>query len=499
MLILKDTYVSPKSHAWSPIEDLPHDWEALGDDSVTNQVQMFRDQEGELRQRGAYETFLAQLRRQFAVETGAIEEVYRISEGATKTLIERGLDAALISHTDTDEPAAVVVEKIRDQHAAIEGVYQFVSSQRGLSKSYVRQLHQVITEHQRTYDARDTLGQQVTRPLPRGCWKTWPNNVEGPDGCRFEFCPPEQVEGEIDRLFAMHEHHGKDGVCPLVQCAWFHHRFTLIHPFTDGNGRMARLLASAILIRARWLPLVVLRADKLDYIRALRSADTGDLKPLVDLFGALQKRVVRQALSIGESALQHTSKIQAVLQTVKLQLERRNDERGALMDRATDVAKALQYAALKRFEELAGSIAEAVRVGQDYRAYALGAGPDDERAPYYRHQIVQCARQLGYYANLGAFRTWAVLVIQTDVRTEVLLSIHRLGHGLSGAFACACMVYSKRPTEDQQAEIGEVTPLSGEPFEFTYAEPPGNVQKRFDRWLDECLGRGLKYWQDEIV
>lgn len=74
-----------------------------------------------------------------------------------------------------------------------------------------------------------------------------------------EYCPPED---EINRLLAWHAEHGAAGVCPEVEATWLHHRFAQIHPFEDGNGRVARALAAAVFLRGGYLrPLVDLLAD----------------------------------------------------------------------------------------------------------------------------------------------------------------------------------------------------------------------------------------------
>ena len=79
------------------------------------------------------------------------------------------------------------------------------------------------------------------------------------------------------------------GVSPDVLAAWVHHRFTQIHPFQDGNGRVARLLATLIFIRAEWLPLVVGRDDRVRYLDAFEAADKGEFLPLVAFFDTLQR------------------------------------------------------------------------------------------------------------------------------------------------------------------------------------------------------------------
>src|SRR6266704_240630 len=70
---------------------------------------------------------------------------------------------------------------------------------------------------------------------------------------------------------------------PVIRAAWLHHRFVAIHPFQDGNGRVARALTLLVLLRAHYAPLVVGRHQRGDYLDALDVA-AGDLRPLVRLF-----------------------------------------------------------------------------------------------------------------------------------------------------------------------------------------------------------------------
>lgn len=58
-------------------------------------------------------------------------------------------------------------------------------------------------------------------------------------------------------------------VDPYTHAAWVHHSFICIHPFVDGNGRTARLLASIPLMHAGLPPLNVFAEDSREYYAAL--------------------------------------------------------------------------------------------------------------------------------------------------------------------------------------------------------------------------------------
>jgi hypothetical protein len=136
--------------------------------------------------------------------------------------------------------------------------------------------------------------------VQRGEWRNSPTHVRLQDGGIHEYCPPEQVASEMDRLIEMHLAHVEAAVPPELEAAWLHHRFTQIHPFVDGNGRIARALATLVLLRARWLPLHVDRDTRADYYGALEAADGGDLSLLVNLLASLQEGLLREAVEASD-------------------------------------------------------------------------------------------------------------------------------------------------------------------------------------------------------
>ncbi len=72
------------------------------------------------------------------------------------------------------------------------------------------------------------------------------------DKCIFMAPPARLVPELMDSLFDW-INRCKDEVHPLIMASVFHYEFVFIHPFSDGNGRMARLWHSAFL--TKWNPL----------------------------------------------------------------------------------------------------------------------------------------------------------------------------------------------------------------------------------------------------
>lgn len=83
-------------------------------------------------------------------------------------------------------------------------------------------------------------------------------------------------------------------------------------------------------------------------------------------------------------------------------------------------------------------------------------------------------------------------LVRLYVRTEILFSLHGVGHGDTGAYACTAMIYTRSKGEQGVTVLSNVEPLADEPFSFTYREIPNAVSKRFGPWANTCLVRGLQ-------
>ena len=81
---------------------------------------------------------------------------------------------------------------------------------------------------------------------------------------------------------------------PVLDATVAHAWLTHIHPFEDGNGRLARVLANLVLASAGYPPLIVrAESDRGEYYAALAASDAGNILPLYTLFGQVIRRTTR--------------------------------------------------------------------------------------------------------------------------------------------------------------------------------------------------------------
>ena len=85
---------------------------------------------------------------------------------------------------------------------------------------------------------------------------------------------------------------------PIETVAFLHHRFVEIHPFIDGNGRVARLLTNLYLITKGYPTIVLKTEDKRKYYKLLKSSDNGNLSPFVNFIAKAVDESITMYLSI---------------------------------------------------------------------------------------------------------------------------------------------------------------------------------------------------------
>lgn len=246
-----------------------------------------------------YQRFLTQLKRKWAIETGIIEGLYHIDRGTTQTLVEKGIVEAVYNE-NRGQISTNTFNILTDHLSVINGVMDTVGDeQRLLTLSFIKELHQALMQHQTTTQAVDSQGTIFETALITGDWKRLQNNPSK-GGNTYYYCPPEQVVSQMERLLELYHAYVAEGVHPVVLSAWLHHRFTQIHPFQDGNGRMARTLATIVLVKYQYFPLVIDRDKRDDYLSALESADNDDMLPLFRLFATFQEQQFNEAFKLFE-------------------------------------------------------------------------------------------------------------------------------------------------------------------------------------------------------
>ena len=146
--------------------------------------------------------------------------------------------------------------------------------ERPLTETFVRKLHETLLREDYTFYKTLKDGTQTSYVVHAGVYKTRTNSVITATGERFEYASPEETPALMTSLVKWYNDALEEGNMSILELAsLFHYRYIRIHPFEDGNGRIARLLVNFILLRGGYPMIIVRSKDKDNYLNALNSSD----------------------------------------------------------------------------------------------------------------------------------------------------------------------------------------------------------------------------------
>lgn len=191
--------------------------------------------------------------------------------GDTKSLLLRNVTAS-------GKPLKDHLE-MRGHDNALTRLREVADAGLPITESLIREFHKILIVDPFT-DQPDNVP---------GAFKDTGNYLYNDAGERVDFLPPEQVPAALNELInfvnnalnppkarKQRDRRETYDVHPVVLAAQFHQRFIQIHPFTDGNGRMARIFMNLILLRTGFPPIVIRQEEKVAYYRALDRARDHD-------------------------------------------------------------------------------------------------------------------------------------------------------------------------------------------------------------------------------
>jgi len=211
------------------------------------------------------------VKRAAALDTGAIEGLYQVDRGFTFTVA--------FETAAWEVELARKGENVRPLFEAQLHAYDFVldlaTKAEPISEAAIRKLHEVVCAAQGTYRVMTAIGPQE-QPLTKGRYKVLPNHVRTRDGVDHSYAPVDMTPPEMARFVSEMRTDRYLGAHPVTQAAYAHYGLVVIHPFADGNGRVARALASVFTYRAISMPIMILSEQKEVYLDALEAADRGN-------------------------------------------------------------------------------------------------------------------------------------------------------------------------------------------------------------------------------
>lgn len=184
-----------------------------------------------------------------------------LTESETKVLLEDGLTVGGKPLRDTFEAIG---------HAKAYDFMFTLLNNRSITEADIRMMHQMFYER--------------IEPVYAGRYREMDVFISG---SKYPVTEPECIQAEMDGLFQWIINE-RDRFHPVAFAAQLHKRFVFIHPFKDGNGRIARLIMNTSLIQDGYLLAVIPPILRHEYIQLLEQAHRED-KPFE---GFIAERVI---------------------------------------------------------------------------------------------------------------------------------------------------------------------------------------------------------------
>lgn len=223
------------------------------------------------------------------IYSSAVTEGNRLSRRETIAVLSTGVIEA---GTRKD------VTEIKNLGTAILRLEEFVRDHVEMSEGVLRELHKLLLDGMDAYSPGEFRKDDVaiagsTTPVPPA--------GDVPDLAR-------QISKVVNESL--------DTAHPIVLAAWAHWAVTRVHPFRDGNGRLARLTQDFVLLRRHYIPAPLFAEDREgQYYDALQAADDGDTKSFVELLSKNILRIADRYLSAIKEISQKESWIESITRT----------------------------------------------------------------------------------------------------------------------------------------------------------------------------------------
>lgn len=169
-------------------------------------------------------------------------------------------DQLYLAFADSNPKIDVQTKEVLFYKNALWHGYKAIANQRLLTTPLFEELAQIINNT--TEGVRKLSGTKLLNPLTK----------------EVTYTPPEGETIIRDKLANLEKFiHTDNGLDPLIKMALIHFQFEAIHPFSDGNGRVGRILNILYLIQQKLLDLPILYlsqyiiAHKNDYYMGLRN------------------------------------------------------------------------------------------------------------------------------------------------------------------------------------------------------------------------------------
>jgi Fic family protein len=223
--------------------------------------------------------------------TQKYETAFRIEYTHNSTAIEGNTLSLIETKLLLEDKLSVGGKELREIYEVINHAksYDFclkcIAEGKSLNEDIVKDIHQLLMENIQPGGIYRNVNVRIT-------------------GAGFQPPPPDMMYAQVKGFFADLPCKSKEPSIELA--AWVHAEFVRIHPFTDGNGRVSRMIMNYQLLSDGWRPVSVAKEDRLKYFGALEAyAVEGDISLFAAFVAELESNELDRLIEVIDQIKRH--------------------------------------------------------------------------------------------------------------------------------------------------------------------------------------------------
>ena len=256
--------------------------------------------------------------RYATVSTTELEGVFQLSSNTRTKLVRFGFHKNSIegiSETSRIKKKEKIVDILNSTNSCFALLGSVLDQSDYFDKELLLTIHSTLLKDDNIMEDDfeiDEVIQTCASLIETGSYRHQPcYSCHAEKGYEIHFCPWKKLDKEMEWYYAEAKKVLNDEtVDPYHASAWLQWAFLAIHPFADGNGRVARLISSIPLIKAYLPPVAVVSKSQEKYFKCLTIADrTGNIQKLAKFLKKEAIEAVKQLsdIDLGESTNESTS------------------------------------------------------------------------------------------------------------------------------------------------------------------------------------------------
>ncbi|RPD82134.1 hypothetical protein L226DRAFT_528334 [Lentinus tigrinus ALCF2SS1-7] len=214
--------------------------------------------------------------RKLAVDTNHFEDVFRLTEESVKDVVKRGIADSVLEPTAESKlhDADKIRQILSDTISAYGILDELLREPEKLNRSSICEAHARLMHTCRFLEPGRYIPPGETRSTTR-------TTVDILGYNSAQCCPFTEVDKEVDYICNMSKQWIRSWRNPFATASWIHLVLTRCNPFDDGNGRIARIIASIPLVKTGYPPISITMSHRTSYYAAIPQAYDGDHSPFI--------------------------------------------------------------------------------------------------------------------------------------------------------------------------------------------------------------------------